>query len=64
MERKAQNYTLNYKKWDFKIDEVEGWYYFVSIKYNNKGWIYLNTNEKTIELAKKRVEDFVETELK
>lgn len=64
MERKAQNYTLNYKKWTFKIDEVEGWYYFVSIKYNDKSWIYLNTNEKTIELAKERVEDFIKTELK
>ena len=64
MERKAQNYSLEYKKWNFKIDETDNWLYFVNIKYWDRSWIYLNTNTKTIEEAKKRVENFIETELK
>ena len=64
MERKAQNYTLEYKKWLFRLDVTDGWNYFVSVHYDGKTWFYLNTGVKTIEEAKERVENFIKTELK
>ena len=64
LERKAQNYSLEYKNWTFKIDELDSWGFYVNIKYRDKSWIYFNTNAKTIEEAKERVENFIKTELK
>ena len=64
MERKSQLYTLEYRKWSFKIDEVSAWNYYVRIYYDGQPWICISTREKTIEEAKERVENFIKTELK
>jgi len=66
MERKAHNYTLEYKNWRFTLNESDSWnIYFVNIYYkDNSSWMFVNTRAKTAEEAKERVENFIKTELK
>jgi hypothetical protein len=66
MERKAHNYTLEYKNWRFTLNEIERWNsFFVNIYYkDNSNSMYVYTGAKTVEEAKDRVEDFIKTELK
>lgn len=66
MERKAHNYSLEYKNWRFKLDESERWdTFFVNIYYkDNSSSMYIYMGAKTIEEAKERVEEFIRTELK
>ena len=65
MERKAHNYTLEYKNWSFKIDEAESWWYFyVHISYKGSCSMFISPHTKTVEETKERVENFIQTELK
>ena len=66
MERKAHNYTLEYKNWRFTLNESESWdRFYVNIYYkDNSCSMYVRTGAKTAEEAKERVENFIKTELK
>ncbi len=66
MERKAHNYSLEYKNWRFTLTESERWdCFFVNIYYkDNNCSMFVHTGAKTAEEAKDRVEDFIKTELK
>ena len=66
MERKAHNYTLEYKNWKFSISPSDSWdIYFVNIYYKDNGCsMFVNTRTKTVEEAKERVENFIKDELK
>lgn len=66
LERKAHNYTLEYKNWRFTLTESDSWNcFFVNIYYkDNTCSMYVHTGAKTAEEAKERVEDFIKTELK
>jgi len=66
MERKAHNYTLEYKNWRFEIREVDNWNsYYVNIFYkDNRSSMYVYSWTKTVEEAKERVENFIKNELK
>lgn len=66
MERKAHNYTLEYKNWKFNLSEAESWdYFFVNIFYKDN-WcsMYVSPGTKTVEETKERVENFIKEELK
>lgn len=66
MERKAHNYTSEYKNWRFSIRESDDWTrFYVDIYYkDNSCSMYVFTGSKTAEEAKERVENFIKTELK
>lgn len=66
MERKAHNYTLEYKNWKFSLSESDSRdIYFVNIYYkDNSCSMFVHTGAKTAEEAKERVENFIKTELK
>jgi hypothetical protein len=66
MERKAHNYTLEYKNWRFSLSESESWgRFYVNIYYkDNSCSMWVSPGAKTAEEAKERVEDFIKTELK
>ena len=66
MERKAHNYTLEYKNWKFSLSPSESWNtYFVNIYYkNNSCSMFVSTRAKTVEEAKEWVDNFIKNELK
>ena len=66
MERKAHNYTLEYKNWKFALSESDsGDRFYVNIYYkDNSCSMWVSTEAKTVEDAKKRVENFIKNELK